>query len=275
MVKKGESYLLAGFHLWRQSKVSTLAAAVAYYSVLSLVPLFAVLLRIGGIVLGDTQAQMQLGIQLHAFTGGTSTVLVDQVLQTIAGKGSLTTDIVTVSVFLIGSTELFYKLQLALNTIWGIPPVGVQYALRHRLLSLVTIMLLGGLLLVSFAAGTLFAVASQWIGTVAPVLASVLFWQRVEILISFFTVTMLFSISYRVLPARTVSWSASWWGALIAGTLFIIGRLGIGWYVATRDFTFYGAAGSFLAFLLWLYFAIQLYLLGAVISAVYDGHRAS
>ena len=86
---------------------------------------------------------------------------------------------------------------------------------------------------------------------------------------------MLFSISYRVLPARTVSWSASWWGALIAGTLFIIGRLGIGWYVATRDFTFYGAAGSFLAFLLWLYFAIQLYLLGAVISAVYDGHRAS
>ncbi len=181
-------------------------------------------------------------------------------------------------IFIVGATGVFASLQDALNTVWHVEPrkVGVWTMVRERSATLGMVLGIGFLLLVSAIMSAAFAFVSGYLTHLFPFPAFGALLQIVTYVLSLAVVTLLFALIYKVLPDAKVAWSDVWVGALVTSVLFVVGQIAIGFYLGrTGVSSTYGAIGSLLVILLWVYYSSMILLFGAEFTKVFARHRGS
>lgn len=262
---------------WSQDGVSRRSAALAYYTVFSLSPLFVIILAILGAVFDRGRLQEQLLGQLSALAGDSAARLVGEMLDSASKPGAgLVSSIIGVGVLLVTAMGVFVEVKESLNAIWRVPPpqeTGIRVLLRRYLAPLAMVLVIGFLLLVSLVLSAGLAVLGAWLGDMLPGAGAIL--HVADYLFSCSVFGLLFVMIYRILPDRRLPWRDIWHGALVAAILFSIGRTLIGLYLGrTTTVSAYGAAGSLVVILAWVFYSAQILYIGAEFSRAWTERRA-
>ncbi|GAB4534141.1 MAG: YihY/virulence factor BrkB family protein [Pleurocapsa sp.] len=264
--------LKESFQEWQQDKVSLLAAALAYYTVFSITPLLVIAIAIVGAVFGEDAAQGEIVQQINQLVGeqgaqAIETALINADRPKLGGIAS----IISVVILLIGASGVFAQLQEALNTVWNIktkPEKGIWQFIRKRLLSFGMVLAIGFLLLVSLILSAILSGISKFNLNILPGFTSL--WQLVNFAISFAFITFLFALIYKYLPDVKIRWKDVGVGSIITALLFTLGKFLIGLYLGQGSLgSAYGAAGSLIVFLAWVFYSAQILLFGAEFTQVY------
>lgn len=258
---------------WVEDKASTSGAALAFYCAFSLAPLLVILLTLAGWVVGAEAAYGQIRGQLTDLFGiETARTLIEAVKSSQKAEGLLSTA-VSVVTLLIGATTVLTALDEALEKIWksdALSPRGLRGFIRTRLLSLGFILAIGFLLLVSLSVSTAISSLREYLLHHHAGIVSVI--GVLDFAISLALIALLFAAIYRYMPVRRTPWRDVLIGGLLTAVLFNIGRWVIGLYLAhSTQPSAYGAAASFAALLLWLYYSAQIFLFGAEYTACLAG----
>jgi len=172
------------------------------------------------------------------------------------------------------ASNVFVELQNSLNTVWGVQlrsDLPLWRKVQHRLLPLVVVLGIGILLLAITIAGTALTAMGDFLSTLFPTVA--LFWQILNYVLSLVMITILFALVFKFLPDVEIRWPDLWPGSLLTGILFVLGQFVLGWYLGRQSSaSLYGAAGSIIVLLLWLYYSAQIFLFGAEFTEVYATH---
>ena len=266
MRRLGRLFITAGKD-WLDDKAPRLAAALSYYTVFSLPPLLVLLVGIGGFVLGTDVVQERLMDQIGQLVGNDSALLLDQAISEAQNTGTGLAVLIGVGALLLGATGVFGQLQDALNTIWEASPEkagGVWGLIRTRLLSLAAVFGTAFLLLVSLAVS---AVIGGIIDTASQVVALEPFLIVMDLITSAGVITVLFALMFKFLPDVEIAWHDVWFGAAITAVLFVLGKFGIGLYLSMSDVgSAYGAAGSLIIILAWIYYSALILFFGAELT---------
>ena len=265
--------LLATVRDFMADKAERLGAALAYYATFSLAPLVVLAVAVAGVLYGrqPEEARGLVVEQIEGVLGADGAALLTGVLDSAAaspGTGSWAA-VLSGLVLVVGATTLFARLREAINTIWGTDPhtTGVLGFLRSRGLGLLLVGGTGVAIVASLTLSTVIAGLGDVLGTSTG--AAVL-----ERLASVTLLGLLFAVLYRFLPETEVQWADVWLGAFGTAVLFTLGTWAMGWYLGGASVgSAYGAAGTLVAFLLWIYYSAQLFFLGAEFTAVYARHR--
>jgi membrane protein len=274
-IKKIISLTGCAARYWSSDNASTTGAALAFYCAFSLAPLLVILLTIAGWVVGATAASAQIGEQLNSLFGpSTAKILLGAVKSSQQSQGLIAT-IISVVTLLISATTVLAALEATLEQIWksaALASTGLRGWIRARFLSLGFILALGFLLLVSLTLSTCLSALRTRIAAHHAGLVGAL--GALDVLMSLLLVSSLFALIFRYMPARRLPWTIVAMGGLLSAILFDIGRWGIGLYLAhSTQPTAFGAAASFVALLLWLYYTAQIFLFGAEFTACLGGLR--
>jgi membrane protein len=258
-----------------------LAAALSFYTILSLSPLLLIVVAAAGLVWGEQPVRSELLNQIRELIGEAGVETVRTVLEsmTISGKstGSMVVGIITL---LFGATTVFAQLQSSLNQIWDVKTAvktatrrGMLWSLiRTRLLSLALVLAVGFLLLVSLVVSAALAAFRDYLSRAFP--GGGTRWQILNFLVSLLVISVLIAMVYRVLPDVRLAWPDVWVGAVTTSLLFGVGKLLIGLYLGHASIgSSYGAAGSLVVFLVWIYYSSLIMFFGAEITFVYAQHR--
>lgn len=256
-----------------------LAAALSYYSLLSMAPLLLIVVGTAGFVFGEGVVREELIEQVRALTGQEGAALVRTVID---NAERLEQDVFSIllggGLMLFGATTVFAQLQGALNQVWHVkaaPENAFLGFLRHRLLSFALILSLGFLLMVSLIAGAILAALQGYLDTLG--FATVGWWRFVNAFVSFGFATMLIAMIFKYLPDALIGWPNVWLGALITSLLLVGGRYVIGLYLGQASIgSVFGAAGSVVVFMVWVYYAALIFFFGAEVTrtvARYRGQR--
>ncbi len=270
--------LNATYEKWTADHAQGLGAALAFYSIFSLAPLLLIVIAIAGLVFGQEAAQGQIVGQIQGLIGEESAKAIQSMIEEARkpAAGILATVLAIVLLFL-GATGVFAQLQEALNIIWRVeakPEQGMWKIFKDRFISLLAVLGTGFLLLISLVISAGLSAIGTTLEHVLPVPGFLL--QLINFLVSFAIVTFLFAMIYKLLPDRSIQWSDVWIGAIITSLLFTIGKFVIGVYLGKSDVGIaYGAAGSLVVILIWVYYASQIFLFGAEFTAVYAHVRGS
>ncbi|HUM11496.1 MAG TPA: YihY/virulence factor BrkB family protein [Myxococcaceae bacterium] len=264
---------------WTEDKASTLAAALAYYALFSLAPLVLIAVAVAGLVFGRQAAEGQLYTQLAGLIGDSGGKAVQELVANLhrqQGGGVVATAVGLATLF-FGASGVFAQLQESMNTIWkASPPTtnGIVDFFRVRLLSFSMVLGVGFLLLVSLVLSAVLAAVGDYLGTFLPGGAAV--GQALNATVSLVVITALFAMIYRMLPDTYVAWRDVWLGALVTSLLFTIGKSAIGFYLGKASVaSSYGAAGSVVILLLWVYYSAMILYLGAEFTQVYSMRHGS
>jgi membrane protein len=254
---------------WLEDQASSISAALAFYCAFSLAPLLIITVAIAGWIVGDELAYSYLGSQVTLLFGSQSAELILQAMQSAQSTDGIWATSVSIVMLLIGASTVFAALESALQQIWGGRenlPRGFRAFVRARLISFGFILALGFLLLVSLTLTTALAALRGYVLRHFEGLVGIL--ASLDFLLSVGLGTGLVALIYRYLPKRRLAWRHVFIGALVTALLFHAGRWAIGLYLgrATQP-TAYGAAASFAALLLWLYYSAQIFLFGAEFTA--------
>jgi membrane protein len=264
---------------WFEHNASSLGAALAFYTLFSVAPILIIAVAIAGYVFGPDTAQVQVLSQLQALLGDAGAAAVRELLSSAHysdKKGFAAA--VGVITLVVGATSVFAELQNALERIWQTPPppteLGWWRFIRSRVLSVGMVLCIGFLLLVSLVVSAALAAFGGWLGTSVPQLEIVL--PVLDLIFSFGMTVLLFALIYKYVPRESVPWGDVWVGATVTALLFTIGKSLIGIYLGKSSFSSaYGAAGSFIVLLLWIYYSAQIFLLGAEFTRVFAYRRGS
>jgi len=264
---------------WQRDKVSRLAAALAYYTAFSLAPVLVIAIAIASFLFDQSMVQTRIIEQLRSLLGDNGAELIQEMLTSAQSQesGSFWATVISVGLLILGASGLFIQLQDALNTVWNVvprPDAGMWRLIRDRLLSFGMVLVIGFLLLVSLLLSAGLSAASSLFGD--TLLGWALGWQILNAVVSFGIVALLFGLIYKILPDATISWSDVRVGALITALLFTLGKALIGLYLGNSSVaSAYGAAGSFVVLLLWIYYSAQILLFGAEFTQVYANRFGS
>ena len=257
---------------WTDVRAPRLSAALAFYSIFSVAPLLVITIGILGLVLGEEAASGQLYRELSGYMGPSSAEAIQSMVQSASRPRQGV--IATVSGFLmliLGASGVFGELKEALNTIWGVMPKpggGIRGLVRGQFLNFGMVLAIGFLLLVSLVMSTAIAGLNQRLENVLPLPA--IAWAAVTFFISLGLVTTLFALLFKVLPDAQIRWRHVWFGALITALLFEVGKTGLSWYLGREGTaSAYGAAGSVVLLLLWVYYTSSILFFGAAFTQVY------
>lgn len=251
----------------------TLAAALSFYALLSLAPLVLVVLAIVGLVWGERAARGELVGQMETVAGEEGAQAVQTVIANAAAPGHSTVAIIIgLAALLIGATTVFAQLQATLNRIWNVQARPDRNAIwgfiRTRLLSLGTVVLIGVLLLLTMAIGAVLSGIHDYLDQWIPGFAWV--WRVFHLLVTVAIITLLVAMIYKYLPDVRIGWRDVWVGAAVTAVLLVIGQFGISIYIGQAGVgTPYGAAGSLVVLVVWVYYSALILLLGAEITQVY------
>ncbi|PYJ45656.1 MAG: ribonuclease BN [Verrucomicrobia bacterium] len=263
------------FNEWLQDKAPQLGAALAYYTVFSLAPLILVLLAIVGMIFRDDPRGTwdRITQQMSYFLDQSAVQVVQNIAQKASqpGKSTIAT-IIGVALAIFGASGVFGQLQDALNTIWGVkakPGGGIWAFLRARFLSFAMVAGVCFLLLVSLAIEALLKGFSHYIQSALP--GGMVIALTVYLIFDFAVVVLLFAMIFKFLPDVEIQWRDVWIGAVLTAILFGIGKwLLLGFYLGSGAAgSAYGAAGSLITLLLWVYYSSQILLFGAEFTQVY------
>ncbi|MBT2305148.1 YihY/virulence factor BrkB family protein [Variovorax paradoxus] len=264
---------------WIDDFAPSMGAAIAYYTMFSLAPLLVIVIAIAGALFGREAVQGEIVAQLSDLIGEEGAIAVQGLVRSASEPGkSLMAGLISSAVLLVGATTVFAELQNALDRIWHVPekdkPSGVWAVLRARLLSFGLILGLAFLLMVSLLVSAGVAVFGTWAGDLLPGLELLL--QGLNALISLSVTTLLFAMIFKFMPTARIAWRDVWVGAAVTAVLFEIGKLLIGLYLGKSGFTeSLAAAGSLVVLLAWVYYAAQIFLLGAEFTKVYADEHGS
>lgn len=261
------------FNEWNADNAPRLAAALAYYTAFSLAPLLIVVIAVVGVVFNADAAREEIMRQITRTAGQATAETISGLVESAShpAEGIVST-VLGVATLLLGAVGAFRQLQGALDTIWNVDNTkrknGIVAFLKDNLLSFGMILVIGFLLLVSLVTATVLALFNDYLRTLMPgsdVLLSVF-----NILLSFGVTVFLFALMYKFLPHTRVEWRDVWIGALVTAILFSLGRFLLGLYLGNSGTaSAYGAAGSFVIVLLWIYYSAQIVLFGAEFTQVY------
>jgi membrane protein len=260
---------------WVSDNASTTGASLAFFCAFSLAPLLVIVLTIVGWIVGASAAHAQIGFQLTALFGPATAKILLGAIQSSQKPAGLVATWVSVVTLLIAATTVFSALETLLEQIWrseALVPSGIRGWIRTRILSFGFILSLGFLLLVSLTISTGLSALKQRIGQQHAALIGAV--AAVDTLFSLCLVSLLFALIYRYMPARRLPWRTVAVGAVLTATLFDVGRWAISLYLghSTQPSAF-GAAASFAALLLWLYYTSLIFLFGAEFTACLGGLR--
>jgi membrane protein len=260
------------FSEWNKHEDQRMGAAVAFYTILSLSPLLVLAVAIAGIFLDRSDVSRQLTTQIQGLVGQAGAKAIDATLssaQNQSGKAGAAS-IVSIVLLLISASGVFGELRSALNKIWEVEPAnsnGIMGMLRERIFSFGMVLAIGFLLLASLILSAVLAAASSFLGGIVPMphlLAGLL-----DLMISLGGVSFVFALTFKYVPAANVSWRNAWLGGLITAVLFSIGKYLIGFYLAKAAVgSAYGAAGSVVVVIVWVYYTAQIFFFGAEFTHV-------
>jgi membrane protein len=252
---------------WSDDYAPSMGAAISYYTVFSLAPLLVIVIAIAGAVFGREAVQGMISAQLAGLVGRSGAEMVEGLVASASDTDrGLVAGLVSIAVLVLGATTVFAELQSALDRIWKVPaaekPSGVVGLLRARLLSFGLILGVAFLLMVSLIVSAALAAFGAWAGTLLPGWETLL--QLLNTLVSVGILTVLFALIFKFMPSTPVGWRDVWVGAGVTAVLFEIGKLAIGLYIGKSGMTeTFRAAGSMVVLLAWVYYAAQIFLLGA------------
>jgi membrane protein len=258
---------------WLDDRAPSMGAALAYYTLFSLAPLLLIVISVAGLIFGEDAARGEITLQLQTLMGDAGARAVQDLLTSVRqpAEGSFAT-VVGLLLLLVGATSVFAELQDALDRIWRVPARvpsnGWLALLRARLLSFGMILAIGFLLTVSLVVSAALALVGR---SVEPLFGG---WYVVgaaaNAIGGFALAAAMFALIYKVLPRAHVHWSDVWTGALFTAILFTFGRLVISLYINRFGVSSgFGAAGSLVIVLLWVYYSAQVFLFGAEFTWVY------
>lgn len=254
-------------------KVSKLSGSLAYYTVFSMGPLLVVIISLCGLFLGREAVEGKVYEQLQSFVGNDTAAQLQQIIKnaSLQGKSTLAAIIGGITL-LISSTTVFAEIQDSINSIWGLKPKpkkGWLKFLQNRFLSFSVIISLGFLLLVSLAVATLVDAFSNSLKNSFPHVTVVVFYI-VNIIITFAVTALIFGVIFKVLPDAKISWKDVIAGAITTAVLFMLGKAGISFYISKSNVgSTYGAAGSIVVLLLWVYYSAFILYFGAEFTKAY------
>jgi membrane protein len=261
---------------WSDDHASSMGAALAYYTVFSIAPMLVIAIAVAGLVFGAEAARGEIVEQLRGLMGEEGAQAIEALVRSAAKPHEgIAATAVAVCVLLVGATSVFVELQSALDRIWHAPEKtreGLWALLRSRLLSFGMILGLGFLLTVSLVlSAVVSALGKVW----GPYLGVWLILAEVlNFVFGLALVTVLFAMIYKLMPNVPVRWRDVWTGAAVTALLFSIGKVLIGLYIGRSGVTSsFGAAGSLVVLLLWVYYSAQIFLLGAEFTRAYARRR--
>lgn len=250
----------------------TLAAALSYYTLLSLAPLILVVTALAALVFGREAVEGEIVGQMRGLVGTAGAEVIQGILRSAAesGRGKLSLGIGLVTL-LFGASTVFAQMQSALNRIWDVEADPDRNAfwgfVRTRLVSFAMVVGTGFLLLVSLLASAALAAAGSWAEGLLPL--TPLAWQGINAAVSFVIVGLLIAMIFKLLPDARIAWRDVWFGAAVTALLFTLGKYVIGLYLGRASIgSTYGAAGSVVVLLVWVYYASLILFLGAEITHV-------
>jgi membrane protein len=267
---------------WKEDRASRLSAALAYYTIFSLAPLLVIVIAIAGLIWEADVVRTQVLNQIQGLVGPEGA---DFVAGLITGTGSQTEDLVATIIgiitLLFGALGVFNELHNSLNTIWEVgeeKPKGflqtVKKVIIDRLLSFTMILGIGFLLLVSLVISAGLSATQETIRNTIPISEFIL--QIANTIISIGVITVLFALMYKFLPDAEIAWRDVWVGAFITSVFFSVGKTAIGLYLGNSAVaSSFGAAGSLVLLLLWIYYSAQILFFGAEFTQVYANKYGS
>lgn len=263
---------------WIKDKIPQLGAALAFYSVLSMAPMLVIAIAVAGMVFGQEAASGQLDTQIRGLVGKEGAEAVKEMLANAQKPAEgILAGVVGVVTLLVASSGVFGQLQDSMNTIWEVEPKpgrGIWGLIKDRFLSLSMVFGIGFLLLVSLVLSSVLSALGGAFEGLLPVPAPLL--QGVELVVSFTVVTLLFAMIYKFLPDVKIAWGDVWVGSVITALLFTVGKLAIGLYLGKSSFgSAYGAAGSLVVLLVWIYYSSQILFFGAEFTKAYANQKGS
>lgn len=258
--------------LWSSRNAFQLAAALAFYTLFSLAPLLIILIAMLGVIYGDEAVRGEIATQLQGFVGREAAEAVqDAVKRARFEESGVLPTAIGVGALLFGATTVFAQMQTALNRIWGVVArpsrSGVLVFLLGRVLSLGLVVIIGFLLMVSFAATMGLAAVLRYAGELIPIPAAVV--TVADLGFSLAVATLVFATIFRVLPDVRLAWRDMWRGALLTATLFVLGQVLISLYLTrAAPASEFGAAGSLVIVLMWVYYSSLILFFGAAFTKV-------
>ena len=265
---------------WIDHNASSLGAALAFYTLFSIAPILVIAMAVAGSLFGPHVAETHVLEQMRALLGDAGATAVQSLLSSAHQSGlkgvAAAVGIITL---IVGATSVFGELQNTLDYIWKSPEktaVAWWRILRSRILSVGLILGVGFLLMVSLIISACLAALGSWMQTFMVQWAVIL--PALDLILSLSLATVLFAMIYKYVPRERIAWGDVWIGGLVTACLFSVGKLLIGQYLGRSSLnSAYGAAGSIMVLLLWIYYSAQIFLLGAEFTRVYTyaaGSRA-
>jgi membrane protein len=270
--------LMATYSEWTKDKVPRMGAALAYYTIFSLAPLLVIAIAIAGIAFGVKAAQGEITGQIQGLIGVDGAKAVQTMIQSAhkPAHGAIAS-VIGVLALLVGASGVFSEMQDALNGIWHVIPddkSGVWNFAKTRFLSFGMVLGIGFLLLVSLLLSAVLAALAKYVGGILPVPA--VFLHSVDFLFSLLFITVLFAMIFKLLPNIKLAWSDVWVGAALTSLLFTAGKFVIGFYIGKSvSVSAYGAAGSLIIVVAWIYYSALLLYFGAEFTRVYTNTMGS
>jgi membrane protein len=258
---------------WWNDNVPRLGASLAYYTLFSLAPVLVVAIAIGGLIFGPEAVRGEIVGQIQGLIGREGAEAVQAMLEGASKPStSVAATVAGIFTFFLAATGAFLELQTSLNTIWRVKPKEggsfIRVLVMQRLISFGLVVALGFLLVTSLLVSAALAAIHNYMGNAFPGVG--VLWEALNVIVSLAVITVLFAMVYKVLPDRKLGWGDVWIGGLVTAGLFTIGKLLIGVYLGTAAVaSAYGAAGSVIVILVWVYYSAQIVLLGAEFTKEY------
>lgn len=256
---------------WSEDKAARLAASLSYYTVFSIPPLLILFLVVAGQLYDQTAVRTQLIDQISGLVGPTGAEAIGMILDNASSpEGTIIATLVSFATLLFGASGVFGQLQDALNTIWNVEIVesGLLLTIQKRFFSFTMVLGVAFLLMVSLVVSSWLAALNTFVSDVIPTL--VILAQIVNFMVSLVVISVLFALIFKVVPDIKIAWGDVWIGAIVTALLFTIGKWGIGLYLGnSAPSSTYGAAGSLIVILLWVYYSAQILFFGAEFTQVY------
>ncbi len=266
------SLLKTSVSAWLDDYAPSMGAALAYYTIFSIAPLLLIVISVAGLIFGAEAVRGEIAGQLQGLIGQDAATMIEGLVERAGqpAQGVVST-LIGFVLLVVGATTVFAELQDALDRIWRAPRRergGLWALLRARLLSFGLILGIGFLMMVSLILSAALSALGKWWGEWFG--HWLLVAQLLNQTISFALVTVMFAMIYKIMPRAKVAWSDVWTGAVFTAVLFTAGKYLIGLYIGKSGMTsVFGAAGSLVVLLLWVYYSAQIFLLGAEFTWAY------
>ncbi|RYZ12822.1 MAG: YihY/virulence factor BrkB family protein [Comamonadaceae bacterium] len=264
---------------WVDDFAPSMGAAISYYTMFSLAPLLIIVIAVAGALFGREAVQGEIVAQLSGVIGQEAATGVQDLIKNADEPSTgLFAGLISAVVLIVGATTVFAELQSALDRIWHVPerekPTGLWALLRARVLSFGLVLGLAFLLMVSLAVSAGVAAFGSWFGGLMP--GSEVLLQIITIAFSLCITTLLFAMIFKFMPTADIRWHDVWIGSIVTAVLFELGKFLISLYLGKSGVTeSFAAAGSLVVLLAWVYYAAQIFLLGAEFTKVFAHEHGS